>query len=390
MSRFISPAPRTELERRWQLVRDRLRDRGIDALVVVAHSNQLDGAVRWLTDGSFAYRRAIVFHANDLMTIYDHGPHGSVRILDGSQPGYPGVGSLVGTPTFPSVDYTSTYEARAACEDMKKRGYRRIALYKPDLMPHGFHAKLQAILPDVELVDETDFIDRAKAVKSPGELEVIERAAAIQDTIFERTMAFAEPGMRERDVAAYIDYQAKLLDGGDGIVLVGSAPHGEPAYYRGGEQQGRVLEKGDTFSVLVETASPGGYFVEVSRMVSVGPPSLELANVFEHSKQAQDFALSLMKPGAKASDIYAGYSEYIGNLGYPPEGRVFSHGQGYDLVERPLIRWDENMTLEAGMCLAVHPALTANGAFSVLCDNVIIEESGPRLIHKTEQKLFQI
>lgn len=390
MSRFIAPAPRAELERRWALVRERLRDRGIDALVIAAQSNQLDGAVRWLTDGSFGYRRMIVFHVADLMTVYEQGSEGNVRDLDGDRPDYPGVGRLVGVPSFPSVDYTSTYEAKAIGEELRKRGYRRIALHKPNAMPYGFHSTLREALTGVEFIDETDFVDRAKAIKSPVEIEVLERAAAIQDTIFERTVAHAKPGMREREIAAFVEYQAKLLDGGDGIVLVGSAPHGEPAYYRAAEQQGRVIGKGDTFSVLVESASPGGYFVEVSRMVSVGPPSTELVDVFEHSRQAQDYALTLLKPGAKSADIYEVYSKFLHELGYPPEGRVFSHGQGYDLVERPLIRWDENMALEAGMCLAVHPALTANGAFSVLCDNVIIEADGPRLIHKTPRQLFQI
>lgn len=390
MSRFIGAAPRTELERRWELVRKWLRDQRLDALMVAGQSNELDGAVRWLTDGSIGYRRVIIVHADDLMTVYEHGSEGSVRNLDGDAPGLPGVGQLVGVPTFPSVDYTSSYEARAICEDVRKRGYRRIGLYKPNAMPFGMHGTLRDDLPDVDLVDASDFIDHAKAIKSPAEIEVIERAATIQDEIFERTVDYARPGMREREIAAYIAYQAKLLDGDYGIILVGSAPHGEPAYYRHSEQQGRVIQNGDTFSILVETGSPGGYFVEVSRMVSVGPPSPELVQVFDHSKQAQQFALSLLKPGARASDVFTSYSDYLAELGYPPEKRVFSHGQGYDLVERPLIRWDESMALEAGMCLAVHPALTANGAFSVLCDNVIIEAEGARLIHKTPQKLFQI
>jgi hypothetical protein len=37
------------------------------------------------------------------------------------------------------------------------------------------------------------------------------------------------------------------------------------------------------------------------------------------------------------------------------EKRLHSHGQEYDLVERPLIRWDEEMVIEKNMVLAVHP-----------------------------------
>lgn len=390
MSRLICPAARSELERRWSLVRNWLVDRQVDALIVAGQSNEVDGAVRWFSDCSIGYRRVIQFHVDDLMTIYEQGGEGSVRELDGDALGCPGVGSLVGMPTFPSVDYTSSYEARAICDDARRRGFKRIALYKPGAMPSAMHETLRDSLIDLEFIDATDFIDRAKAIKSPAEIEILERAAALQDEIFARTIDFAKPGMRDRDIAAFIAYQAKLLDGDYGIILVGSAPRGEPAHYRHSEQQGRVIGAGDTFSVLVENGSPGGYYVEVSRMVSVGEPSPELIKVFEDSKVAQDFALTLLKPGAKAADVYARYSDYVVELGYPPERRVFSHGQGYDLVERPLIRSDESMTLEAGMCLAVHPSFTANGAHSVLCDNVILEADGPRLIHKTAQKIFQI
>ena len=41
--------------------------------------------------------------------------------------------------------------------------------------------------------------------------------------------------------------------------------------------------------------------------------------------------------------------------GYRPERRLYAHGQGYDLVERPLIREDEPMKIKAGMNITVHP-----------------------------------
>lgn len=390
MSRLICPASRPELERRWGLVRGWLADQKIDALIVAGQSNEVDGAQRWLSDCSIGYRRIVQFHADDLMTIYEQGGEGSVRQLDGDALGCAGVGTLVGMPTYPSVDYTSDYEAKAICADARKRGFKRVALYKPNAMPYAMHRTLRDNLSDVEFIDATDHIDLLKARKSPDEIKVIEEAAALQDEVFARTVEFAKPGMRDRDIAAFIAYQSKLRGGDYGIILVGSAPRGEPAHYRHSEQQGRVIGEGDTFSVLVENGSPGGYYVEVSRMVSVGEPSPELIKVFDDSKVAQDFAMTLLKPGAKAADVYAQYSDFVVGLGYPPERRVFSHGQGYDLVERPLIRADEDMALEAGMCLAVHPSFTANGAHSVLCDNIIIEADGPRLIHKTAQKIFQI
>jgi hypothetical protein len=75
------------------------------------------------------------------------------------------------------------------------------------------------------------------------------------------------------------------------------------------------------------------------------------------------------------------------NRGLSPEGRVYSHGQGYDMVERPLIRSDETMELAANMCFAIHPSYETTSVFAVICDNYIIGTDGPNeCLHKTEKK----
>ena len=75
----------------------------------------------------------------------------------------------------------------------------------------------------------------------------------------------------------------------------------------------------------------------------------------------------------------------------PPELRLYCHGQGYDLVERPLVRSDETMTLAAGMNLAVHPGYEADALFAVVCDNYLVEANGvSECLHKTEKKIFEL
>lgn len=388
MSRHIAPAERTELERRWGLIRNRLRDRQIDALVAVGEQDNLAGVIRWLTDSTIGYRKVVVFDANEPMTMYEHGGHRSVRDVRGVRPG---IGEIVGMATFQSIEYCATYEAEAVCELARKRGYRRIALYHPKSAPHGFITTLRETLSKVEFVDESDFIDHCKAIKSPAEIAVIERGAAVQDEAFRRTLDYIEPGRRDADIAAHAFYQAKTLGGDFGLTLVASAPPGENAHYRGNDDQGRILEKGDYMSFLVEVGTPGGYFIEVGRPVSLGPPSSELVDLFEQAKVAQEFTISLLKPGAKPAEIYAAYTDHLRSIGQEPEMRLYSHGQGYDLIERPLIRWDETMTLEVGMNLAVHPALTSkSGVHATLCDQVIIEAGGARRLHKTARQIFQV
>ena len=65
--------------------------------------------------------------------------------------------------------------------------------------------------------------------------------------------------------------------------------------------------------------------------------------------------------------------------------------RGADMVERPLIRHDETMRLKANMSLAVHPGYENAGLFAVICDNYIIEETGPSAcLHQTEKRVFEV
>ena len=53
-----------------------------------------------------------------------------------------------------------------------------------------------------------------------------------------------------------------------------------------------------------------------------------------------------IKPGASCPEIASAHDDFMKQKGAPTETRLYSHSQGYDLVERPLIRADETMVLE--------------------------------------------
>jgi hypothetical protein len=68
-----------------------------------------------------------------------------------------------------------------------------------------------------------------------------------------------------------------------------------------------------------------------------------------------------------------------------------AHGQGYDMVGRPLIHEDETMRLEAGMNLAVHPGYESASQWAVICDNYLVETAGVSdCLHRTEKKIFEV
>jgi Xaa-Pro aminopeptidase len=391
-ARRIASVSRQELERRWALVREYLGERQIDACIAVGTDNHLGGYIRWFTDSPTAYRRVVIFYPYELMTVIEHGSHGQTRRYDGDRAGYPGVGDVVTVSEIPSIHYTQAYEAREAIEALTRRGCRAVGLIGAPSMPYGFIATLkEALAGRVSFVDMTDFIDSCKAVKSPEEIALIRRGAQMQDTVFDQLLRQIRPGMTDFQVAAIAQHEGRLRGSEQGIFLAGSAPPGEPAMMMSEHLQGRTLAAGDVVTVLIENASPGGYFLELARSIVLGKAPADLLEAFEQARQAQAYAASLCRPGAFCSEIFLAYDAYMKERGLSRETRLFAHGQGYDLVERPLIRQDETLRLAPNMCLTIHPGVVSNSVFAVNCDNYLVEADGMGpCLHQTVKQVFEI
>ena len=380
-----------ELERRWKLVRDHMEERGLGALIVQSERDFTGGYVKWFTDIPAYYPRTVIFHASDLMTVVEHGPAGRRRSLEGHDAENPGVGEVVTTSAFPSVHYTRTYDAEAVTDVLRRRGYRKVGLVGAVGMPHGFVAYLEKALSSAALSDETEFIDRAKAVKSDEEIALIRKAAQMQDAVFGKVLSHIKPGMRDLEVAALAQYEGQLLGSEQGIFLGMSARLGHPAFFAQRHFQGRTLRPGDHMSLLIENNGAGGYYTELSRTIVLGKTSQELIDGFEIVKQAQAYTLGKFKPGASCREIALAHDEFMKQRGVPPESRVYSHSQGYDLIERPLIRSDEAMNLEKGMNMSVHPSYATSSMYAHICDNYLVEENGAsECLHQTPKQIFEL
>ncbi|NTI78471.1 M24 family metallopeptidase [Rhizobium rhizogenes] len=390
----FSRVSRSELERRWALVRGLLEERGLDALVTLCSDDDMGGYVRWLTDGAvLPYRRGIIFDRTEPMAVVEHGGLSQYRQTGGQDPNYPGINEIFGTAEFPAVDYSLHYEAEIMVREIRRRGYRRLALVGAGNMPHRFVSHfLENLAGTVEIVDLTEQIDGFMVVKSPEEIELIRKAAALQDRIIEVVLENARPGMRDADVTALARAEAQRHGAEGGIILAGSGPQGTFAAFRPISLQNRVIENGDYLSLLVENSAPGGYFTEVARTIVFGKAGAQLSDAVATATEMQQSVKKLFVPGTSCAEIFERHNTDRGRYGLPPEDRIFAHGQGYNLVERPLIRHDEPMTVKEGMNFAIHPTV-ADGrtVFAIMCDNYVVQADGlSECLHRTPQQIFEI
>jgi Xaa-Pro aminopeptidase len=151
------------------------------------------------------------------------------------------------------------------------------------------------------------------------------------------------------------------------------------------------MREGDQFTLMIEVNGPGGHYAELGRTCVLGKASQDLLEAFETAKEAQQETLKRIKPGVDPRDLIAAHNDFLRSRGWPEEDRLFAHGQGYDLVERPAIREDESMKIEANMNITVHPIAASETIFTWVCDNYLVTEKGVSdCLHRTPKRIFEL
>jgi Xaa-Pro aminopeptidase len=392
-ARVLNAVSGAELQRRWHAVRAVMRDRKIDALVLQNSSDWVGGYIRWFSNqpATNGYPSSLVFPLDEGMSLIEQGPFDGQHIANKDAAHDTGIARRLTTPSYPSVGYTGAYDAELAAQELRRLGARRVGLVAPAAMYHTFGQNLGALLKEVELVDATDMVDRIKAIKSPEERGFIRQVAAMQDEVLARVREFLRPGLKDYEVAAYAQYVGQQLGSEQGIFLCSSAPWGQAASFRPRSMQGRTLQPGDIFSLLIENNGAGGYYTELSRIFVLGPVPQELRDAHAAVLEVQNYALSLLKPGASCREVAAQLHAFLRQKNLPEERRLSVHGMGYDMVERPLIRHDEDMHIGEHMTIVCHPGLLNPRMFVHNTDVYLIEANGPsECLHRTPKRIIEI
>ncbi len=386
-----------ELERRWNAVRSSMSDQGIDVLIMQNTNQFLGGYVKYFTDvpAFNGYPTTVIFPRDDEMTVINIGPRmdpGSLLTdLSTKDWALRGVKNRFTAPYFPVLHYSKTYDAELVVDLLKDKQGVSIGFVGPSHIPAPFYNFITTHLTSATVTDATDLVDTIKAIKSDEEITLIKKTAAIQDAAMQEAFKAIKPGVRDHEIMALMQYTVQKLGSEQQLIMAGSAPQGTPCSMLKRHFMYRQMQKGDQFTLMIEVNGPGGMYTEISRIFVLGKASNELLDAFEIAKEAQQLTLKLFKPGADPKDLLNANNEFLQAKGLPPEKRLYAHGQGYDLVERPAIRDDEPMKLAANMNITVHPIVATERVFTWVCDNYLVTETGAsECLHKTPKKIFEV
>lgn len=390
--RVIHPISTAELERRWKAVRDVMKEKQIDFLLIQNSQDYLGGYVKWFTDmpAVHHYPATVIFPASDEMTTIWHGST-DPALAGPSEWLLRGVKKRLSTPIMLSLNYTCSFDAELVVEELKDYKNCRISLVNEGAMTAGFSRYVRESLTSAAFVDITDEIDEIKAIKSPEEIERIKDSAHLHDESMKACFEAIKPGAREFEVAAMGRLKCRMLGSEQQFILIGSAPAGKAFPYSSIHAMNRELKEGDQVGILVEAVDAAGYYTHLHRIACIGKIPESLQGPFEVAKEAQKVTLDLLKPGADPAEIFEANNEFLRSRGLVEETRLYAHGQGYDMVERPSFQKGETMKLKANMNIAPHPAILTKEATAIVCDNYIITETGvSECLHKLPKKILVV
>ena len=381
-----------ELERRWKAVREVMKAEAIDFLVMQNDNEWLGGYVKWFTDipARNGYPMTVIFPVDDEITTITCGgrPPGDL-----GPPAWTmrGVKRRLTAPYFRSLSYSNTYDAELAVDALKGKKKGKIGLVGKGMMSILFYEHLRKGLPEATFVDAGDAVDAIKAIKSDEEIALIRKTVALQDEAMAYANKVIRPGRKDFEIVADVVHKVTDLGSEEQLVIGGSGPVGKPVPMQKRHFQNRMVREGDQFTLMIEVNGPGGMYAEAGRVYFLGKAPAELKEAYELCRETQKNTLRLLKPGADPGEIWRANNEFLVKHGQLIETRLFAHGQGYDLVERPAIRDDEPMKLKAGMNITVHPIIGSDRVWVWVCDNYLITKSGVSdCLHKAPQEIYEI
>jgi len=382
-----------ERDRRYQVVRAEMANRGIDVLLAPANTGrweQLQGDSRYLTSiGGFATEVFTVFPRDGEVTAYIFnraawweraqqwvkdvrdgrnrwGQNAIERIGElGLQKGTIGVSGLAGLFRAPE-----------------------------GIIPYSSVKAIQDAFPQAKIVNATEMMQDIRAVKSAEEVALLERSAQIVEKTIDAMVENANPGVSEKELYGAMVH-AMLANGGElpTLFFLSAGPgltnsSFVPTDYR--------IQKGDRLINEIE-AKYAGYAAQAVSPVVIGAADDEYQKLIHISRACFDAVLHNMKPGVTFGWLFDIYRDTVERQG---QGKyLWSHpvmharGLGDDgparLGDKDLERFSK-IELKAGMTFILKPQVRpkeGKGRGSI-GDTVTVTERGARRLGKRELKLI--
>jgi Xaa-Pro dipeptidase len=250
---------------------------------------------------------------------------------------------------------------------------------------------LRHAAPSIEFVSADPVTVGCRAIKSPAELALMQRANDITIEAYRAAFETLHEGMTQAELLGNISAAYRAL-GAPGAAMVSFGKY--TAFPHGSIEEQR-LKEGDL--VLVDDGcAVEGYQSDITRTRIFGKATQRQKDVWSLERQAQDAAMAAARPGATCESVDAAARKVITGAGFGPGYQVpglphrTGHGIGLDGHEWTYLVKGNKTKLEPGMCFSDEPTIAIYGEFGVrLEDCMYITENGARMFSKQSPAIDQ-
>jgi Xaa-Pro aminopeptidase len=232
----------------------------------------------------------------------------------------------------------------------------------------------------LDLIPVNGLVEDLRMIKDPDEIDCIEQAAKITDTVIQHIQNILQPGMSEIEISWEIEKYMRehgsqpcpfelIVASGPNSAL----PHARPSNYIIREGEPVVMDIGARYRF---------YGSDLTRTLHTGKSDDTFKKVYNTVLEAQLTAISNIKPGMTGHEADAIARKVIADAGY---GQAFGHslGHGIGLVthENPRVGPNSSDILTEGMVFTVEPGIYLSGWGGVrIEDDVVIQDGKLRVI----------
>ncbi|MFZ5572093.1 MAG: M24 family metallopeptidase [Thermodesulfobacteriota bacterium] len=277
-----------------------------------------------------------------------------------------------------------------------------------DVLPANLYLGFQDLFAPGKLLDISTDIRMLRAVKSEYEIERLRKAVRLSDRLADAVPALLREGMTEIELAGLIEATARKW-GHQGIIrmrlwgselfyghVMAGASAAAPSYLSsptGGIGVNPAVAQGSSLQpiaphvpVLVDFVfALDGYLSDHTRIFSIGELPDDLVTAHKAMLTIQELIKQTARPGISCGRLYEAALEKAADLGladhFMGSGkqriRFVGHGIGLELDEFPFLAKGQEMTLTAGMIIALEPKAVFEKRGVVGIENThLVTESG--------------
>lgn len=260
------------------------------------------------------------------------------------------------------------------CSLVTKERVRRMGFEAKSLSVAELKRIKQACL-GLDCIYTFDLIESFRQVKGIREIAKIRKAIARTAQCLEQVRKTLRRGRKEIDIQIAIESLAR----GNGVrsmafeTIVAFGRNGSMPHYLTGESR---LKSDDP--VLIDMGvNFEGYNSDITRVFKRNCRSREFLKIYDTALEAQELAISAIRPGICAKDVDHKARGHIASRGY---GKFFrhslGHGVGLEAHELPYINSTNMTRLLPGMVFTVEPGIYLPGKFGVRIEDMVLVTEG--------------